>query len=101
MRRLIQYWQPLPIEIVGGMVRQAYSEQKTAFLSMQPVDGGSSFKTYLASRKPQDHMEAIGEADLAVTEEGERIVLANIMRWYNVRNGRTASLATTNICYLA
>lgn len=71
MRRLIQYWQPLPIEIVGGMVRQAYSEQKTAFLSMQPVDGGSSFKTYLASRKPQDYMEATGETDLAVTEEGE------------------------------
>ncbi|EHR1226300.1 hypothetical protein RBV39_000793 [Salmonella enterica] len=38
---------------------------------MQPVDGGSSFKTYLASRKPQDYMEAIGENDLEVTEEGE------------------------------
>ncbi|WP_326928894.1 hypothetical protein [Citrobacter sp. RHBSTW-00881] len=71
MRRLIKFWQPLPIEIVGGMVRQAYSEQKTAFLSMQPVDGGGSFRAYLAARKPQDYMEAIGEADLAVTEEGE------------------------------
>ncbi|QLS67743.1 hypothetical protein HV311_12340 [Citrobacter sp. RHBSTW-00881] len=38
---------------------------------MQPVDGGGSFRAYLAARKPQDYMEAIGEADLAVTEEGE------------------------------
>lgn len=71
MRRLIQYWQPLPTEIVGGIVRQEYSEQQSAFFSMQPVDGGGSFKAYLAARKPQDYMEAIGEVDLAVTEEGE------------------------------
>ena len=71
MRRLIHYWRPLPIEIVGGMPREGYSEQQSAFLSMQPVDGGGSFRAYLTGRKPQDYMEAIGETDLEVTEEGE------------------------------
>ena len=61
MRRLIHYWRPLPIEIVGGMPREGYSEQQSAFLSMQPVDGGGSFRAYLTGRKPQDYMEAIGE----------------------------------------
>lgn len=71
MRRLIQFWQPLPAEVVGGMVRQEFSEQKTAFLSMQPVDGNGSFRQYLASRKPHDYIEAIGEVELEETEEGE------------------------------
>ena len=71
MRRLIQFWQPLPAETVGGMVRQEHSEQKSAFLSMQPVDVNGSFREYLTGRKPNDYLEAIGEADLAETEEGE------------------------------
>lgn len=55
--------------MVGGIVREEYSEQQTVFLSMQPVDGGGSFRAYLAGRKPQDYMEAIGETDLEVTDE--------------------------------
>ncbi|BBR58939.1 hypothetical protein [Klebsiella sp. WP4-W18-ESBL-05] len=70
MRRLVQYWQPLPAENVGGITRQEYSEQHSAFLSMQPVDGNGSFRQYLAARKPHEYIEAIGETDLAVTEEG-------------------------------
>lgn len=69
MRRLIQYWQPLQIEMVAGMPREGYSDQQSAFLSMQPVDGNGSFKQYLTGRKPQEYIEAIGEADLFVTEE--------------------------------
>ncbi|HIC8437272.1 TPA: hypothetical protein ACW7QV_003367 [Citrobacter braakii] len=69
MRRLIQFWQPLPIEMVAGMPREEYSGPETAFLSIQPVDGRGSFRQYLTGRKPQEYLEAIGEADLAVTEE--------------------------------
>ncbi|HGF0145408.1 TPA: hypothetical protein ACGBT8_004577 [Citrobacter freundii] len=86
MRRLIQYWQPLSAENVGGITRQEYTDQQTAFLSMQPVDGNGSFRQYLASRKPQDYYEAIGDADLLVTEEGEHngaIVLCG-GRYYEV-----------------
>ena len=83
MRRLIHYWRPLPIEIVGGMPREGYSEQQSAFLSMQPVDGGGSFRAYLTGRKPQDYMEAIGETDLEVTEEGEHNEVVQRQEWQN------------------
>ncbi|ECK7218745.1 hypothetical protein WO48_24335 [Salmonella enterica subsp. enterica] len=71
MRRLIQYWQPTNAEIVAGIFRQDYSEKKSAFLSIQPVDGNGSFRQYLTERKSQDYIEAIGEVDLMVTEEGK------------------------------
>lgn len=71
MRRQITYWRPLQAEIVGGLVRQGYSGQEATFISMQPTDGGGSFRAYLTGRKPQDYMEGIGETDLEVTEEGK------------------------------
>lgn len=73
MRRQIFFWQSLTAENVGGEIKQTFAQQETAFMSIQPYadDGGASYRAYVAGRKPQNYMEAIGEADLNVTDDGE------------------------------
>lgn len=71
MRRQVQIMQPIKGELVAGVYRQGYEKPVTAMLSMQPANGGGTFKEYLTGRKVSDYMEAIGEVDLKSTEEGE------------------------------
>lgn len=71
MRRQVQIMQPEKGELVAGVYRQSYEKPVTAMLSMQPANGGGTFREYLTGRKVSDYMEAIGEVDLKATEEGE------------------------------
>lgn len=73
MRRQIFFWQSLTAENVAGVIVQTFAAQESAFMSIQPYadDGGASYRAYVAGRAPQDYQEAIGEAELNVTEEGQ------------------------------
>ncbi|HEY3591933.1 MAG TPA: hypothetical protein VGL07_17970 [Buttiauxella sp.] len=71
MRRQVQVMQPVKGELVAGVYRQGHEKPFPAMLSMQPANGGGTFKEYLTGRKVSDYMEAIGEVDLKATEEGE------------------------------
>ncbi|HEY2452879.1 MAG TPA: hypothetical protein VGI71_09700 [Scandinavium sp.] len=71
MRRQVQIMQPAKGELVAGVYRQSHGKPVLAMLSMQPANGGGTFKEYLTGRKVSDYMEAIGEIDLKSTEEGE------------------------------
>lgn len=69
MRRQVKVYQPINGEMKAGIYRQGYASPFPAMLSMQPVDGGSSFREYLTGKKVSDYMESIGEVELAATEE--------------------------------
>lgn len=69
MRRQIKAFLPDAGTMKAGIYRQSYAPPVLAMLSMQPVDGGSSFREYLTGRKVSDYMEAIGEIDLPSTDE--------------------------------
>lgn len=70
MRRQIFFWQSLTAENVGGEIKQTFAQQESAFMSIQPYDG-STYQAYTAGRKAANYQEAIGEAELNVTDDGE------------------------------
>ncbi|MNB60010.1 hypothetical protein D3C81_31860 [compost metagenome] len=72
MRRQVEVIQPAKGEKVAGIWRETHQEPFRAMLSMQPASGGGTFKEYLTGRKVTDYMEAIGEVEMAATEEGKQ-----------------------------
>ncbi|EPH0541235.1 hypothetical protein N1I02_001144 [Serratia marcescens] len=71
MRRQVRIYHPNDSSVHAGLYKQSYKPAGFAMLSMQPVGDGKTFAAYLTGRKVEDYMIAIGEIELAATEEGK------------------------------